>query len=79
MKKYIQFFVKDLGKNIYIEKLTAFTNYVFNNNTEDLENLIKDDLSDLNTRKIIMASYKVIFEKYGIFRNKEKFRSILKS
>ncbi len=31
VKKYIQLFVKDLGKNMYIEKLTALTNYVFNN------------------------------------------------
>ncbi len=61
IKKYIQLFIKDIGKNRYIDKLTAFANYVFNkeNNKEELESLVKEDLSDLNTRKILLTYYKV--------------------
>ena len=63
IKKYLQHFAKEIGKTPYLEKLAAFLAFSFNkeNNRDDLENIIKEDLSDLDSRKRILTSYKVFF------------------
>ena len=59
LKQYLQCFIDGLGKVPYLNKLTAFVNFVLSPDPENFTDLLKEDLTDFDTRKRLLTLYKV--------------------